>query len=62
MHLELTGPQHELVLHILQSRLGELRQEVRHSTVTKFTEQLKEMEKLLKSVIHEMECASVTDS
>ena len=54
MHLELTKPQFELVLHILENRLGELRQEIHHSTVSKFTDHLKGMETLLKAVIHEM--------
>jgi len=54
MQLELTEPQRELVLHILENRLGELRAEIHHSTVSRFTDQLKEMETLLKGVIHEL--------
>jgi len=57
MHIELTQPQHELVVSILLSRLDDLRQEIRHSSVSKFTDKLKEREKLLKSVIHNLQLA-----
>lgn len=57
MQFQFTPDQHELVLQILQNRLDELRQEIRHSTVSTFTQQLKEVEKLLKKTIHQLECA-----
>ncbi len=57
MHLELNEAQHTLVLEILRSRLMELRQEIRHSTVSTFTDQLKKTESLLKGVIREIEGA-----
>jgi hypothetical protein len=51
MKLELTEAEHELTLYVLQNRLGELRQEIHHSTVSTFTDQLKEKEVLLKGLI-----------
>jgi hypothetical protein len=59
MKLELTDAEHELTLHVLQNRLGELRQEIHHCTVSKFTEQLKETEVLLKSVIGKLNPSGV---
>lgn len=58
MKLELTAAECGLILHVLQNRLGELRQEVCHSTVSKFKDQLKESEELLKSAIHKLETGS----
>ena len=55
MHLQLNQAQYELVFEILHSRLDELRQEIRHANVSTYTEQLKETQALLKSVIHQME-------
>ncbi len=51
MKLELTRAEHDLILHVLQSRLGELRQEIHHSTVSAYTDRLKEMEVLFKTLI-----------
>lgn len=62
MHLELTNEQHELVLEILRSRQSELRQEIRHATVSKFAEQLKDTQMVLKSTIHELELAQPVSS
>lgn len=60
MHLELNESQRVLVLDILRSRLMELRPEIRRSTVSTFTDQLKKTESLLKSAIREIEYAAPT--
>lgn len=59
MKLEMTEAEHELILYVLQNRLGELRQEIHHSTVSTFTDQLKETEILLKCVISKLETAEL---
>jgi hypothetical protein len=42
----------------MQNRLGELRQEICHSTVSKFKDQLKESEEVFKNVIQKLETAT----
>ena len=54
MKIELNAAQRDLVHDILENRLADLRQEIRHSAVSKFTEQLKDTERLLKSTIREL--------
>jgi hypothetical protein len=51
MSLELTQEERELLIDVLVARLGELRQEIHHSTVSTFTDQLKQTEVLMKALI-----------
>jgi hypothetical protein len=54
MNLELTPEEKELLLEVLPGRMSELRQEVRHSRVSSFTEQLKQKEAVLRSIIEKL--------
>lgn len=54
MKLELDEAEREMTLNILQNRLGELRQEIHHSIVSHFTDQVKETEVRLKGVIEKL--------
>lgn len=51
MALELTPEETQLLLEILQDRLGELREQIHHSATSTFTDQLKEREEKLKELI-----------
>jgi hypothetical protein len=55
MSLQLTQDERELLADVLNDRLGELRQEIHHSTVSKFTDELKRREVLLKVLIAKVE-------
>ena len=55
MTLELTEAERELALNVLKNRMGDLRQEIRHSTVSTFTTQLKAMQDLLAGIIEKLE-------
>ena len=46
--LQLSTNERAILLQLLKSRIGELRQEIHHSTVSTFTDQLKDTEVLLK--------------
>jgi hypothetical protein len=58
MKLELTKAELDLTIDVLQNRMGELRQEIYHTTVSHFKDQLKEMEVLLQGIIDKLESAS----
>lgn len=51
MPLELTTQEREFLLTVLDGRLGDLREEIHHSMVSRFTEELKQAEVLLKGII-----------
>ena len=51
MILEVTDVEREFLLGILQERLGELKQEERHSRVSSFTDELKENEQCVRDLI-----------
>lgn len=57
MNLELTDEERTLLLEVLDGRLGELREEVHHSRVSSFTEELKKREETLRAVIGKVEGA-----
>ena len=58
MNLELTDVEREFVLTLLRERLGELKEEVRHSRVRSFTDQLKANEDCVRGLIERLEAAS----
>lgn len=51
MILEVTDAEREFLLGILQERLGELKQEVRHSRVPSFTDELRTNEDCVRDLI-----------
>jgi len=55
MTLELTDAEREFLLEILRDRLGTLREQVYHSSTSKFTDKLKELENLLRGIIQKVE-------
>jgi hypothetical protein len=55
MILEVTDVEREFLLGILQERLGELKQEERHSRVASFTEELKTNEHCVRDLIGKLE-------
>lgn len=57
MNLELTDAERVLVLDVLEGRLGELREEIHHSQVSRFTDELKQREKTLRAIIQKLEVA-----
>ena len=60
MNLELTPEEHELLLEVLHGRMGELRQEIYHATVSTFKDELKEREALLQGLIQNLEAGATT--
>jgi hypothetical protein len=54
MNLELSDAETELLQQILQGRMEELREEVRHSRLPDFREQLKEKEELLRGIMEKL--------
>jgi hypothetical protein len=51
MQLTLTEPEREFLLEILQIRLGEMREEVYHTTVSTYKDMLKGKEAMLQDLI-----------
>jgi hypothetical protein len=51
MILEVTDVERQFLLGILQERLGELKQEERHSRVSSFTDELKQNEQCVRDLI-----------
>jgi hypothetical protein len=51
MSLRLTEEERDVLVDVLTSRLGELRQEIHHSTVSTYTKHLKKTEVVLKGLI-----------
>jgi hypothetical protein len=60
MKLELTAAEQEFLLEVLHGRHGELREQVYHSTVSTFHDQLTHQKTLLKQIIEKVEAASRT--
>lgn len=58
MSLQLTQQECELLLDVLEGRLGDLRQQIHHSTVSKFTDELKQTEVVIAGVIAKIKAAS----
>ncbi len=57
MNLELKEEERTLLLEVLDGRLGELREEVHHSRVFRFTDELKKKEETLRALIDRVEVA-----
>ena len=57
MSLQLSAAERELLLELLTGRIGELRQEVHHSKVSTFRDQLKETEAMMKGLVAKLESA-----
>jgi len=57
MNLELTDAERILLEEVLQGRLAELREEVRHSRVSSFRDELKEREELLRGLLDRVAAA-----
>lgn len=55
MNLELTDAERVLVLDVLEDRMGELREEIHHSQVSTFTDELKQREGTLRAIIKKLE-------
>jgi hypothetical protein len=55
--LQLSAEERDLLVEILSSRIGELRQEIHHSTVSTFTDQLKQTEILMKGLLTKVQSA-----
>ena len=55
MTLELTNAERVFLLEILNDRLGTLREQVYHSSTSKFTDELKGFEVLLRGIIEKIE-------
>lgn len=58
MNLEVTEAERELLLNVLRERLGELREQVYHSTTSTFTQQLKKTEADIIDMIGKLEAAA----
>ena len=55
MNLELAESEREFLMELLQSRWGELKQEMHHARVSSFKDQLKATEMCLKSIIDKLQ-------
>jgi hypothetical protein len=55
MILEVTDVERQVLLGLLQERLGELKQEERHSRVPSFTEELKTNEQCVRDLLGKLE-------
>ncbi len=55
--LQLSAEERNLLVEVLSSRIGELRQEIHHSTVSTFTDQLKQTEILMKGLLAKVQSA-----
>ncbi len=57
MNLELTDAERVLVLDVLEDRMGELREEIHHSQVSRFTDELKKREGTLRTIMQKLDVA-----
>jgi len=57
MNLELTDAERVLVLNVLEDRMGELREEIHHSQVSNFTDELKQREEMLRAIMQKLKVA-----
>ncbi len=53
--LQLSTAERDLLIELLTNRIGELRQEVHHSMVSTFTDQLQQTEVLMKGLLAKIE-------
>ncbi len=61
MNLELTPVEQQMVFELLKSRLGELKQEIHHSRISTFTDQLKERARLMSQLMDKLDPAKRTE-
>ena len=57
LELQLSEAERAILKEMLTGRIGELRQEVHHSKVSTFREELKQTEELIKSLLAKVEAA-----
>lgn len=57
MNLELTDAERVLILDVLEDRTGELREEIHHSQLSNFTDELKQREESLRTIIEKLKDA-----
>jgi hypothetical protein len=55
MNLELTDAERQLLLDVLQDRLGTLREQIYHSTTSTFTDELKHTKETMEGVLKKLE-------
>ncbi len=60
MTIDLTPEERDMLLDILRDRLGTLREEIHHSMVSTFTDELKQREKALRSLVLRLEPETAT--
>lgn len=54
MNIEISTVARDLLLELLQSEMGEVRQEIHHTKTHEFRDKLKEREKLIRDLIEKM--------
>ncbi|MFQ5730413.1 MAG: hypothetical protein ACE5KM_00510 [Planctomycetaceae bacterium] len=55
MNVELTNAEQTVLLETLRDRLGTLREQIHHATISTFTEELKAKKELLNELIRKLE-------
>lgn len=58
MSIELADSERELLLELLQTRWGELREEIHHARLSGFKDELRTRQDFLKGLIEKLEAAS----
>ena len=58
MSIELAESERELLLELLQTRWGELKEEIHHARVSGFKDALKAKEECLKGLVEKLEATS----
>ncbi|MEX0937189.1 MAG: hypothetical protein WDZ59_04960 [Pirellulales bacterium] len=54
--IELTTRERELLRDVVRDRIGSLREQIHHTTVSHFHDDLKDTEAVLRSVVDKLEC------
>lgn len=57
MNVEITDAERDFLLDVLRDRYGTLREQVHHTIVSQFHDQLKETEKLMEGLMQKLEAA-----
>jgi hypothetical protein len=57
MRVELTDAERVFLLEMMQDRLGTLREQIHHATISTFNEQLRATETLLRGLIDKVDAA-----
>ena len=61
MNLELTNEEREFLLTVLRDRLGTLREQVHHATVSTFKDDLKAQEETFRTLIERLEAGEASE-